>query len=87
MQFTLYDLIGSVGVGVIVVTYLLLQTDRLKSSDATYSILNAVGAALIIFSLINDFNFPAFVIEFFWLLISIYGIGKWVVSRETREKA
>ena len=85
MQFTLYDLIGSVGVATIVVTYLLLQTERLKSSDAAYSILNAIGALLIIISLIYDFNFPAFVIEFFWLLISIFGIYKYISGESGKD--
>ena len=45
------------------------------------SLLNAIGAALILVSLYFDFNFPSVVVEFFWLLISLFGIGKWLWRR------
>lgn len=73
-----YDIVGTVGVAVIIVTYVLLQTEKLRSNSLYYSLLNAVGASLIIVSLYFDFNFPAFIVEFFWLLISLFGIGKYL---------
>jgi hypothetical protein len=76
MNYTWYDLAGNVGVASILITYLLLQMNKIKSSDPAYSVLNAVGASLILTSLIFEFNLSAFLIEFFWLLISIYGIIK-----------
>ncbi|CAN5608334.1 hypothetical protein BH20ACI4_BH20ACI4_05720 [soil metagenome] len=77
MQFTFYDLIGSVGVGLIILTYILLQTEKIRSENLSYSVLNGLGASLIVFSLIYNFNFSAFVVESLWVLISIYGIGKY----------
>ena len=59
----------------ILASYLLLQLGKLQAMDLRYSILNASGAALILCSLTFDFNMSAFLIEFFWLLISIIGIG------------
>jgi uncharacterized membrane protein len=76
MQFQWFDLVGSLGVAVIIITYILLQTERLSSRHIAYSLLNAIGACLIIVSLVFNFNFAAFIVEFFWLLISLYGIGK-----------
>jgi hypothetical protein len=76
MQFTLYDLIGSIGVSIIIVTYFLLQTERIKSENIYYSILNAFGSSLIILSLIFNFNLAALIQEAFWVLISIYGVAK-----------
>ena len=73
---TIYDIIGTFGVGIIVVTYILLQVERLRSEHVLYSILNAIGALLILISLYYSFNFPSFIVEFFWLLISLFGIGK-----------
>lgn len=58
----------------ILISYFLLQLDRISSSALSYSLLNAAGAFLILVSLTVDFNFSAFVIESFWLLISIVGI-------------
>ena len=81
MQIAWYDIIGSIGVATIIVTYVLLQTERIKSDALLYSILNAVGASLIIFSLFFNFNFSAFIVEFFWVLISIYGVVKYFWKR------
>lgn len=81
MPFTVYDFIGSIGVGVIILTYILLQTEKIKSESLSYSLLNGLGAGLIVFSLIFDFNFSAFVVESLWVLISLYGIGKYFLKR------
>ncbi len=76
MGFAWYDIVGTIGVAIIILAYILLQTERLRSERLGFSLLNAVGAALILISLYYTFNFPSFVVEFFWLVISLYGIGK-----------
>ena len=73
-MYTLYDVLGNLGVFLIILTYLLLQLNRLSSEDLLYSVLNALGAALIIVSLLFDFNLSAFIVEAFWVIISLYGI-------------
>lgn len=82
MNFAWYDIIGTIGVATIIATYILLQTERIRSEGLAYSALNAVGASLIVLSLCFNFNFAAFVVEFFWILISLYGI-----FRAVRRKA
>ena len=72
--YTWHDLVGNVGVALIVGTYLLLQMRRLDSRSLAYSLLNALGAVLIIVSLIFDFNLSSMVIEVFWLAISAFGV-------------
>ena len=72
-----YDILGTLGVSVIILTYVLLQIERVRSDQLIYSLLNAVGAALILVSLYFDYNFPSVVVEFFWLVISLFGIGKY----------
>ncbi|MFN0141006.1 MAG: hypothetical protein ACKVQW_13090 [Pyrinomonadaceae bacterium] len=81
MNIGWYDIIGSVGVAIIILTYVLLQIERLRSDELAYSLLNAVGAALVLISLVYSFNFPSFVVEFFWLLISLFGIGKYIFKK------
>lgn len=80
-MFNFYDVIGSIGVGIIILTYILLQTERLKSENPIYSALNALGASLIAFSLIFNFNFSAFIVELFWILISFYGIIRYFLKK------
>jgi hypothetical protein len=68
-----FDLIGTLGVLLIVVAYALLQLDRLSSSTVTFSLMNAAGAGLIMVSLLFNFNLSAFLMEFFWFVISLFG--------------
>ncbi len=85
MSFAWYDIVGTLGVAIIILAYILLQTERLRSGRLAYSLLNAVGAVLILISLYYTFNFPSFVVEFFWLVISLFGIGKYF-SRKNAQK-
>lgn len=81
MNYGWYDLAGNIGVLMMVIAYLLLQLDRLSSSAVSYLLLNAGGALLVILSLIFHFNLSAFLMEVFWLLISLYGLAKPLFSR------
>jgi hypothetical protein len=71
-----HDLAGMAGVGLIVVSYWLLQSGRWASTRPAYSAANAAGAALILVSLSVEFNLAAFTIEVFWLAISGYGLWR-----------
>jgi len=73
MNYSLLDFVGNVGVLVLMVAYLLLQLNKL-TSGLVYSALNAFGAALIVISLLANFNLSAFLMEVFWVLISCVGI-------------
>ena len=75
-----YDIVGTIGVGIIILTYVLLQIERIRSTQLVYSVLNAVGASLILVSLYFEFNFPSVVVEGFWLVISLFGIGKYFLK-------
>ena len=77
MNYGLLDFVGIVGVVILMVTYLLLQLNRLRSDDLSYSLLNAIGASLIVVSLLVNFNFSAFLMEVFWVLISFVGIYRY----------
>jgi hypothetical protein len=76
MNYGLIDLVGIIGVAIIVVAYLMLQLEKIKSTDLAYSVMNALGASLIVASLIVDFNLSALLMEVFWVLISFIGIGR-----------
>lgn len=83
MNLTWFDLPGFVGVVLIVIAYLLLQLNKLPSSAPSYSLLNAIGAFLVMFSLVFDFNLSAFLMEAFWFLISLFGFFRALFSRST----
>jgi hypothetical protein len=83
-SFAWYDVLGTLGVAVIVLAYVLLQLGRLRSEQLAYSLMNGVGAVLILVSLYYSFNLPSFIVEFFWLLISLFGIGKYLRQKHNR---
>lgn len=74
MNYDWTDFVGNVGVFLILATYLMLLLERVESRSLLYSFANALGALLILISLYFKFNLSAFIVEFFWLLISIVGL-------------
>ncbi len=86
LNLSWFDLAGFIGVLLIIIAYLLLQLDKLPSSSPNYSLLNAAGALLIIVSLIFKFNLSAFVVEVFWLLISLFGLTKSLRSKKDSQR-
>lgn len=77
MSYGLLDFVGNIGVVVLMITYLMLQLNKLNSDGLAYSLLNAIGAALIVISLLVNFNLSAFIMEAFWVLISFVGIYRY----------
>ena len=81
MDYSWFDLVGNIGVLLMVIAYLLLQLEKLSSAALSYLLLNTVGAMLVMISLMFRFNLSAFLMEAFWLLISLYGLAKPLLSR------
>ena len=86
MSYGPLDFIGNVGVIVLMITYLMLQLNKLSSDGLAYSVLNAVGASLIVVSLIYDFNLSALLMEVFWVLISFVGIYRYFRLKSLRSE-
>lgn len=68
--------IGVIGTILLITAYFLLASQRIKGDSYTYLIMNAIAATLILYSLFYYFNLASFIIEIFWIAISIYGIWK-----------
>ena len=60
MKYGWYDFAGNVGVAMMVFAYLLLQMGKLRINDVSYSLTNAIGAVLVLISLLYSFNLSAF---------------------------
>ena len=60
----------------IVFAYLLLQMGKYNIHSFSYQLLNLVGAIALIISLLVHFNLGSFLIEIFWIAITLYGIFK-----------
>ena len=84
LSFSLPDFLGRIGVATIILAYVLLQTQRLGSEQLSYSVMNGVGAALILVSLWYSPNLPSVVVESLWLVISVYGIVRYIGRKPDR---
>ena len=74
--------VGLIGMIVTLLSYFLLQAQKLHGNGLTYQLMNALGALGVALSLLfGTFNLSAFLLEAVWFVISIYGI---VVARRTR---
>lgn len=73
---TIATTLGVIGVGMILIAYGAQQVGRMESSSLPYLWLNLIGAILILFSLMYNFNLPAFIIECAWIIITLYGFWK-----------
>jgi len=76
------DVIGLIGVALLITTYALLQFDRIDPKGFWYSFNNMVVAILVTVSLIYSFNLASMVIEVFWFSLSVYGIWKYFKIRQ-----
>ena len=68
------DLIGFIGVGILISTYALLQLDKIDPKGFWYSFNNLLVAILVTVSLAYTPNLASLVIEFFWFIISVFGL-------------
>jgi len=74
MNITIPEIIGFTGVALLIITYALLQLERIDPKGFWYSFNNLIVAILVTVSLVYTPNLPSLVIEFFWFIISAYGI-------------
>ncbi len=84
MLYEWHDLVGNIGVAIILGCYFCAQTGRADIARPAYSLWNGAGALLILISLLHNFNLSSFIIEIAWLLISGYGLLRWYRGRPER---
>jgi hypothetical protein len=72
-----HDFVGTGGVVLILIVFLLVQLDRIDTQGIRYSAMNAIGAGLLCISLLIEFNLSAFLMEASWLAISLFGLYRY----------
>jgi len=77
----LFNIIGTAGVVLIILAYFMVQIEKIRSDQLSYSVLNLVGAILLLISLFWAWNTPSVIIECCWIAISLYGIFKVIKKR------
>lgn len=83
MSYSWHDLVGNIGVLLILGSYLMLQLGKANPLSLSYSVVNGLGAVFILVTLWFEFNLSAFVVEAAWLLISLLGIWKCLQRERT----
>ena len=76
MGFDLSTLAGCGGAALVVIAFFANQQGWLSAASSRYSLLNLIGATLILASLYRDWNLGAAIIEGFWAVISLYGLTR-----------
>lgn len=66
--------IGMIGMALVVFAYLAVERDWLNNKEVKFYVINLIGAILLLISLLINFNLGSFVIEIFWITISMMGI-------------
>lgn len=79
---TLPDILGVVGVGLILIAYAGATNGRLDPKKAPALLLNLVGALLILGSLYFDFNLSAVLMEGAWALVALFGLARLVFGKK-----
>ncbi len=70
------NIVGMIGVSVLLIAYYLLQIERIPGTSVSFSFCNFLGALMILFSLMYHWNLSSVLIEIAWALISLYGVFK-----------
>ncbi len=83
---TIPDIVGNAGVACILGSYLAAQTDRLDPRGNAYLVVNGVGSALVLYSLLFAYNQSAFVIQCAWIAISVVGLTRNAIGSRQQAK-
>jgi len=70
------DIIGTIGVALILVAYFLHTEKLLRPDGKGYYVLNTIGAALACYASLLIGYWPFVILEGTWTLVSIYGLMK-----------
>lgn len=80
----IFQFIGFVGMCFIVGAYMLLQLGKTDANSLIFQSINLIGAVLLIISLLVHFNLGSFLIEVFWIVITLIGMLKIYKNRRAK---
>ena len=82
MHFTMNDLLGFIGVAILLAAYLLNLSGKLAKDGLAYIIMNAIGGGLSCLAsyLIN--YIPFVILEGTWMLVSLFALAKIFLIRK-----
>lgn len=78
------ELIGVAGFVFYMLSYGLLQLGKISGQSYVYTLLNMLAAALVLISLLHQFNLASALIQISWIGISIVGLFRLWNTRRSR---
>lgn len=89
MNLQWFDFVGLAGVGLVLVSFFLLQAGKLAGDSLGYQLANLFGAIFILVSIFSsDAEFKdvisATVMQLAWIAISLYGLWRGLSARMAR---
>lgn len=72
-------IVGFIGMVFVVIAFHNTVTGKWAGQSKIFNVVNLIGATLLLLSLTVHFNLGSFIIEVFWIIISVrglYAIGK-----------
>jgi predicted membrane protein len=66
--------ISMIGMACVVFAYFAIERGWLDNKNIKLYVINLIGALLLLISLLINFNLGSFIIEIFWIIISMMGI-------------
>jgi|GEM_PF-1463690 hypothetical protein len=76
MQDILYQIIGWLGSGLLIIAYALVSSKKLQPEDLTYQLINLGGAICLLVYALYTLAYPFVLVNFIWLLIGLRFIWK-----------
>ena len=71
---TLPNWVGYFGFLLVLITYSLNISNKIKATGLSYSLINLIGSVCLLYSLYHTPNWPSILIECAWLAVSLYGV-------------
>ena len=82
MQFSTGEILGSIGVTILLLAFLMNLLQKWKQDSLPYILSNIIGAGLSCASSIVIRFFPFIILEAVWMLVSIFALIKYFKLRD-----
>ena len=83
MQFNTNDLLGFMGVAILLAAFLLHQLNKLSKDGLVYILMNIVGAGLACFASYLIRYLPFVILEATWMMVSMIALVKILAEKNT----
>ena len=81
MQLSLGEILGSVGVAVLLIAFLMNLLKKWSQDSLPYILMNTIGAGIACASSVLIDFFPFIILEGTWMLVSLFALAKYFKHR------